>query len=265
MARIRSIKPEFWKSEAIACLDFFTRLVFIGLWTYVDDNGVGLDNTKLITAELFPLEDDYASVSREVRESLARLADAGRIRRYTVNGKAYLAVVNWTEHQKIDRPNKPRYPQPDQADDAITSENEDPRETLAQPSRDPRATPSPGAVDQGAGEQGNKDQGAPPPAAPREHARKRGTRLPDDFAITDDLKTWFAEKCPNIDGPRETEKFRNYWRAKSGKDATKVDWAATWKNWMLTAAERAGPSQRGPFTGANRHTSQRHDNPFAKD
>lgn len=92
--------------------------------------------------------------------------------------------------------------------------------------------------------------------------RKRGTRLPDDFAITDDMKTWFAENCRGVDGPRETEKFRNYWRSKSGKDATKLDWPATWRNWMLTAADRAGP--RGPFTGANRHTSQRHDNPFAE-
>jgi hypothetical protein len=98
----------------------------------------------------------------------------------------------------------------------------------------------------------------------REGARKRGTRLPDDFAITDDLKAWFAENCRGVDGPRETEKFRNYWRAKSGKDATKIDWPATWRNWMLTAAERAGPSARGPFTGATRHTSQRHDNPFAE-
>lgn len=101
---------------------------------------------------------------------------------------------------------------------------------------------------------------ADPPAS----GRKRGTRLPDDFAITADMKTWFAENCPSVDGPRETEKFRNYWRAKSGKDAAKVDWPATWRNWMLTATERAGPNPRGPFTGATRHTRQRHDNPFAE-
>lgn len=94
--------------------------------------------------------------------------------------------------------------------------------------------------------------------------RRRGTRLPDDFAVTDEMKTWFAENCRGVDGGRETEKFRNYWLAKSGKDATKIDWPATWRNWMLNAAERAGPNARGPFTGATRHTSQRHDNPFAE-
>lgn len=167
MARIRSIKPEFWKSEAIACHDFFTRLVFIGLWTYVDDNGVGVDNHRLITAELFPLEEDFAQTSRDLRDSLARLADAGRIRRYTVDGKAYLAIVNWSEHQRVDRPNKPRYPQPDDPrateNPPPTSPNANPdtapRDTLDEPSRDCRDTPAPGA-----GEQGNRGTGDNPSA-----------------------------------------------------------------------------------------------------
>jgi hypothetical protein len=43
---------------------------------------------------------------------------------------------------------------------------------------------------------------------------------------------------PSVNGRHETEKFVNYWRAKSGRDATKLDWPATWRNWMLKAAER---------------------------
>jgi hypothetical protein len=151
VARIRSIKPEFWKSQAIAQLDFFTRLVFIGLWTYVDDNGVGIDHFRLIAAELFPLEEDLASVARDVRESLASLEAAGRITRYAVDGKQYLAVTNWSEHQKIDRPNKPRYPSPGSpfaTPTPPTSGNAPPRETLDEPSRESRATPPSGAVEQ---------------------------------------------------------------------------------------------------------------------
>jgi 5-methylcytosine-specific restriction endonuclease McrA len=66
LMRIRTIKPEFWTSEDIAALDWDARLIFIGLWSYVDDNGVGRDVEKLILADLFPLEDDP-------RETLARL------------------------------------------------------------------------------------------------------------------------------------------------------------------------------------------------
>jgi hypothetical protein len=36
----------------------------------------------------------------------------------------------------------------------------------------------------------------------------------------------------------ETEKFRNYWTAKSGVSAIKRDWSATWRNWIINTAER---------------------------
>jgi hypothetical protein len=116
MPRIRTIKPEFWKSEAIAALPKETRLTFIGLWTYVDDNGVGLDNPKLITAELYALEEDPRDTLASVSRDMLRLAGAGRIRRYTVDGKGYFEIVGWREHQRIDRPNKPRYPHYDHPD-----------------------------------------------------------------------------------------------------------------------------------------------------
>lgn len=166
MARIRSIKPEFWKSEAIAAHTFRARLTFIGLWTYVDDNGVGIDNPKLIAAELFALEDDPREALANVREDLARLHEAGRIVRYTVDGKSYLAVVNWREHQKIDKPGKPRYPEPDDPRAVhaprSTSTNTEPREFVAKPSRESRETVAePPCLDQGSG---NREQGVPPTA-----------------------------------------------------------------------------------------------------
>jgi hypothetical protein len=68
--------------------------------------------------------------------------------------------------------------------------------------------------------------------------RKRGTRIPDDFAVTADMVTWAQQRVPGVDGKTETEKFVNFWRAKTGKDATKLDWPATWRNWMLNAPQR---------------------------
>jgi hypothetical protein len=47
-------------------------------------------------------------------------------------------------------------------------------------------------------------------------------------------------------------KFCNYWQAKSGKDATKLDWDKTFKNWVLQEKEgKAKPSSAGldPFAG----------------
>ncbi len=67
--RIRSIKPDFWRSEDISSLRVEDRLLFIGLWSYVDDNGVGVDRDALIAADLFA--DD---LSRDPRETLARVS-----------------------------------------------------------------------------------------------------------------------------------------------------------------------------------------------
>lgn len=154
MARIRSIKPDYWKSEAIARLPIRCRLTFIALWSYVDDNGVGRDNEKLIAAELYPLEEDPRQAAEWIREDLAILARESRVVRYTVEGRGFLAVTNWSEHQKIDRPNKPRYPEPDaEGATLLTCDDTEIRDTLATPSRASRADSSPGAVDQGAVDQ----------------------------------------------------------------------------------------------------------------
>jgi hypothetical protein len=101
---------------------------------------------------------------------------------------------------------------------------------------------------------------------PRDRARKRATRIRDDFAangVTPEMVTWARQHAPDVNGGYETQKFVDYWRGKSGKDATKTDWPATWRNWMRKAQEDTRP-RRGPTTGANRHTSQRHDNPFTE-
>jgi hypothetical protein len=72
--------------------------------------------------------------------------------------------------------------------------------------------------------------------------RKRASRIPDDFAVTAEMVAWANEHTPGVDGRYETAKFVDYWRAKSGRDATKLDWIGTWRNWMRNASERAGPS-----------------------
>ena len=62
----------------------------------------------------------------------------------------------------------------------------------------------------------------------------RGTRLPEDFVITDEMKAWAVEK--GMTGvyviPRH-EMFMNHWPAQPGKTGVKLDWVKTWKNWML--------------------------------
>lgn len=70
--------------------------------------------------------------------------------------------------------------------------------------------------------------------------RKRAQRITEEFEVTTEMIAWARAKVPLVDGRLETEKFINYWMAKSGKDAAKHDWVSTWRNWMLTASQSTG-------------------------
>ena len=121
--RIRSIKPEYWRSDDIDALDIPDRLLFIGLWSYVDDSGVGLDRPPSITADLFAgdLSREPHETSVRVQGGLNRLNRAGLIVRFEVAGRDYVKITNWDLHQKINRPTPSRYPQPTSDDAKIHS------------------------------------------------------------------------------------------------------------------------------------------------
>jgi hypothetical protein len=82
------------------------------------------------------------------------------------------------------------------------------------------------------------------PAQPAKPDRKLGTRLPDDFHPSPEMTEWFRSHCPHVDGRTENAKFIDYWRAKPGKDGRKLDWPATWRNWMRNAEARSQPRSR---------------------
>jgi hypothetical protein len=110
MARIRSIKPDFFKSATIARLTYRARLTFEGLWCLADDQGRLAADTRVIAGELWPQEDDVTW--REVAADVDALLTLGLLREYTADGKVYLEVSSWTEHQKISKPTKSKLPTP---------------------------------------------------------------------------------------------------------------------------------------------------------
>ncbi len=100
MARIRSIKPEFFTSLSIADLSVPARLHFIGLWTHVDDDGRALDDARLLKAAIWPLDDSMTNV--KVAKLQDELEAHGRIIRYEADGRRCIQIVGW-HHQKINR------------------------------------------------------------------------------------------------------------------------------------------------------------------
>jgi hypothetical protein len=49
------------------------------------------------------------------------------------------------------------------------------------------------------------------------------------------MRQWLVEECPGLDWRDHTRRFVDYWRAQPGAKGTKLDWVATWRNWMRRA------------------------------
>lgn len=73
---------------------------------------------------------------------------------------------------------------------------------------------------------------------------KNGTRLPDDWEPDPTLFAWAAAERPDLHLPNIIASFRDYWLSKTGRDATKRDWAATFRNWIRN--EKRGPATPAP-------------------
>jgi hypothetical protein len=72
------------------------------------------------------------------------------------------------------------------------------------------------------------------------HNEKRGSRIPEDFAVTQGHRDLAAkEQLPNPD--TEIAKFKDYWKSQPGAKGVKLDWNATFNNWLRNAL---GYSQR---------------------
>ena len=100
MARIRTIKPEFWEDEKLAKLPVHARLLFIGTWNFADDNGALLANPVLMKSHIFPYEDIGIST---ISEWIDILVENGMLIRTTYIGKDYLVIRKFLIHQKINR------------------------------------------------------------------------------------------------------------------------------------------------------------------
>src|SRR5690348_15360879 len=108
MARIRSVKPEMRRSLTVCSWPIPVRWTFVGLLGYVDDYGRGLDDLRLIKAELYPLDDSMGT--RRIDQHLRTIIDRGPLCRYIVAGQRYLHVTSWSEHQRVSHPTPSRIP-----------------------------------------------------------------------------------------------------------------------------------------------------------
>jgi hypothetical protein len=222
MARIRTIKPEFFTSEDIVSLSPLARLLYVALWCEADKEGRMVWKPKTFKMRYFPA--DSCDIDAMCAELLsAKLA--------VLYGDGYAYIPAFKAHQHIN----PR---------ESLSQLPDPHASTTRPprvgTREPRDSDAQGGRE-GKGKEGN-ELGA-------DAENQRRTKLPKDFHPNDaGLK---AAKDAGFDVGVELEKFTDH-HAATG--SLFIDWQAAWRTWIRKATEfRAAKGGRPtPNAGADK-------------
>lgn len=108
MARIRTIKPEFFTSEDICALTPLARLFFQACWCEADREGRMEWKPRTMKLRYFPADDcDIEAIAAEV-------VDRGLVLLYTAAGKSYAVIPTFTSHQSVNpREQASKIPEPD--------------------------------------------------------------------------------------------------------------------------------------------------------
>lgn len=106
MARIRSIKPEFWTDSVIVSLSPLARLLYIGMWNFALCDHGHLENDPIrLKLQILPMD------SIDIGSLLNELLDSNRINRIqTQSGDSYLHIPSMKRNQKGDPRWKSRCP-----------------------------------------------------------------------------------------------------------------------------------------------------------
>lgn len=156
MARIRSIKPEFWRSPSTAKASPRARLLYIAMWNWADDYGVGEWTVRELLGFAFPNDSDVNNA--ELQSLCTEVATCFDTVFYIVRGRRFYCIPAWDEHQKNERRAQGKYPRPDSPEaylDPVFIGITEKRGTSVQTSGDTAS----GTGEQGTGEQGTGNRG----------------------------------------------------------------------------------------------------------
>lgn len=124
MARIRNIKPAFFRHEALQDLEAehpgqYVMLTYVGLWTQCDAAGIFPWKPRLLKLDILPFLDF------SIERTMTILQESGFIARYTADGETWGYIPTFYKHQRItgkEATEGEKYPKPDQNKPGNTGE-----------------------------------------------------------------------------------------------------------------------------------------------
>jgi hypothetical protein len=237
MARARNIKPNIFKNELLGVGDMALIPLFESLWCLADREGRLEDRPLRIKAETFPYREGL-----DVNGYLTELSRLGFIERYVEQGQAIIQVVNFHKHQTPHNTEKKselpaRTPNSLILNDSGLITVITPLSTGEIPVAKPPDLLIPDSL--------STDSGIPveAPEKPKRKPDATATRLPADWMPGYADARFCESERPDISIDKTASRFRDYWVAQPGVKGRKVDWPATWRNWVRN--EKAQPPPGG--------------------
>lgn len=228
MARIRTIKPEFFRHEKLQDLaaeyGAEIMLVFAGLWGHCDKAGRFEWRPRMLKLDILPFLDfDMAA-------ALSVLSSEGLVRRYEADGKEYGVIDSFTEHQRIggkEAQEPPKHPEP-------PSECED-----NQQGSNGEATGKQSGLQEGKGREGNrKGIGREGNSPNGENAREEvgSAKRADGKSSLSALPRSFTEWPEREEANRFARWFAGNLKPESirGTESELQDWALVWYHLRVT-------------------------------
>ncbi|WP_079218912.1 hypothetical protein [Herbaspirillum robiniae] len=235
MARARNIKPGMYKNEDLAECSIWARYIFPGIWMMADREGRLEDRPKRIKVELLPYDE-----GTDVDSLLNELETRGFILRYSVDGQGYIQVLKFSEHQTPHvREQASTYPSPPcmvQSTAKVV-----PDTCLDDNEASPRSPDSliPSSLIPDTGLEDSTPQ-ASAPAKPKRTRKAAATPLPEDFCISENVRTWAREK-----GHQHLERhFESFVTKVKAKGYTYADWDAALRNAIADDWAKIGQQAR---------------------
>lgn len=230
MARIRTIKPDFWTDGAMVQLSPFARLLYIGMWNFtMCDHGHVADDPMKLKLQILPMD------NVDISGLLAEILNAGRVTRVEdAEGRKYLHIKRFEDHQKIDPRWKTRCPACAQKDSLKPTETPVSLGELPETPQDSRQLPL--------GRDGKGWEGKKTSPATQDEFDQWYSKYPKKEAKESARKAFDkARKRASLD--ELIAGLERYIRSVQGKDRQFIALPATWLNagrWMDEGAGESG-------------------------
>lgn len=234
MARIRTIKPEFWDSPGTGRASLRARLFFIALWNWADDWGVGDGHPLRLLSFAFPNDESPDVEPRNFRLLASEVSKCFDVVWYQVDGRDYYQIPSWEQHQRTEKKAKRKNPPSDQAVSWLyDSASENP------PLNRGLATDGTGEQGKGKGEEGSGKWEEKPLSD--DESSNHGTLIPDNWQPNQQ----HIDKATSLhlDINREHQRFRSHAQTKQRR---MKNWNAAFTNWLKQGAVMAQQHQRQP-------------------